>query len=53
LGNSSENFLDNLLPAWPAARIAAGTAALHSLRAASVTFLDISLLRAPSAEGSI
>jgi hypothetical protein len=53
--NSSENFLRNSLPAWVAARIAAGTAALHSFCAVSVTpfFLDIYLLTAPSAEGSI
>ena len=42
--NSSENFFRNSFPAWFAALMAAGTAALHSLRADSDTFRAISLL---------
>jgi len=39
--NSSENFFRNSFPAWDAARIAAGIAALSSLRTISGTFSDI------------
>ena len=45
--NSSENFFKNSFPAWVAARIAAGTAALTSLRTSSGTYSDIHFLIAP------
>jgi hypothetical protein len=45
--NSSENFFRNSFPAWLAARIAAGSAALTSFRTSSGTFSDIHLLIAP------
>ena len=40
LGNSSENFFRNSFPAWLAARIAAGSAALASLRTTSGILSD-------------
>jgi hypothetical protein len=46
--NFSENFFRNPFPAWDAARIAAGTAALSSLRTISGTFSDIHLFTALS-----
>ena len=45
--NSSENFFRNSFPAWDAARMAAGTAALTSLRTISGTLSEIQLLITP------